>query len=231
MLRFVSQMFKLPVEVFISGMEVLTWTMREFQQLFDGTIDTMMRELARGAEPSAAGLPTPASEKVDEGRSLPGPQIGSDTQDPEKTKEERTMTDRDLGGDNVKTVRYRIIFTKRNNETTLLEREDTVNYAADAMGLSGRKIADLFTRAALGGALDERNRLLAAGYKDLRDPDYPNDPIAGPPWPDNWTLKEEDKKYVTFRYEVLDQLPKQDAEYDRQQVDVLRDIKSAIDNL
>ena len=62
-------------------------------------------------------------------------------------KENDTMNDQALSSDDTKTVRYRIIFTKRNFETTLLERESTVNYATDPMSLSGRKIADFWAKA------------------------------------------------------------------------------------
>jgi hypothetical protein len=142
------------------------------------------------------------------------------------------MTEPDLGGDTLKTVRYRIIFTNRNNETTLLEGEDTVNYATDAMSLSDRKIGDFFAAAATGNMNmpgGPRDRLIAAGYTDLRDVANRFVPVPAANFPPaNWTLKEEDKKYVTIRLDVLDQLPKQDAEYDRQQVDVLKEIRDAL---
>jgi hypothetical protein len=145
-----------------------------------------------------------------------------------KRKEWWAMTERDLGAQELKTVRYRIIFTKRNNEATLKEEQDTINYSTDPMGLSGRKLSDFWAAAVLGEEQEARRRLAAAGYADFRDPAPPHNPIPPAPPPRPWTIKEEDKKYVTFRYEVLDRLPKQEAEYAREQVDVLKEIRDAL---
>src|SRR5438094_17930 len=84
-------------------------------------------------------------------------------------------------------------------------------------------------RAGLGGEHGARDRLIEAGYRDIRDPTAPEVSINPKTLVENppkqWTIKEEDKKYIAFRVDLLDQLPKQRAEYDREQVEVLKEIR------
>jgi hypothetical protein len=145
------------------------------------------------------------------------------------------INDQALGTEDMKIVRYRIIFTKRDFGTTLLEREVMVNYATDPMSLGGRYMSDFWAGAALGEERDARDRLIKADYDDVRDAGDPEQNIASETLrrkpPEKWTIREEDKKYIAFGAELLDQLPRQKPEYDRDQVEVLRDIRDAIKEL
>ena len=48
MLRFLSRMAKLPVEVFVSGVEVMARAMRELQGIFNEALDALTDLIGRG---------------------------------------------------------------------------------------------------------------------------------------------------------------------------------------
>ena len=127
-------------------------------------------------------------------------------------KETQEMKDQDLGGDDVKLVRYKILFVKREYEAVLDEGEALVTYPTRGGEMSGLKIGELVEKAA-------RN--------EVRPPkswpsEYPDTTATG------WTIPEQDRRYIRFYFEVLDRFPREKAEYDREQVKVLHDISRKI---
>jgi hypothetical protein len=153
------------------------------------------------------------------------------------------VDDKALGSEDLKTVRYRIIFTKRNHETTLKEDEATVNYATDQGSLGGRYISDFWTAAGLGDEPKALKRLYDVSYraaKHTQDPRKgheitlaeaeaavrPNNPVRV-----GWTIPDEDKKYIAFKADLLDQLPRQKGEYDRERNEELRKIQEEMGKL
>lgn len=134
---------------------------------------------------------------------------------PISRKEMLEMRDQDLGGDDVKLVRYKILFVKREYEAVLHEDETLVTYDTRGGDFGGLRIGDFMEQA----ARDEIKRPKAwpDGY-----PPPPKKPIPG------WKIPEEDHKHVRFYFEVLDRFPREKAEYDREQVRVLRDISEKI---
>src|SRR6266542_5999192 len=109
MLRFVSEVMKLPVSVFVSSMETIVRAMRELQEIFNSTVDRATNELASGMDQPLAetggGTPSIATD----GKPPEDDLIAIETHN-SHGKEKTTMSERDLSADNLKTVRYRIIF-------------------------------------------------------------------------------------------------------------------------
>jgi len=231
-----AEILKLPIALFVSGMEVLARAIREYQEVANRSVDTTLETLGSGPlRPVDTGANASASEVMlsDGGEISTGNNIN-----PQEKENGAMINEQALGSEDLKTVRYRIIFTKRNHETTLKEAETTVNYATDPMSLSGRYISDFFTLAGLGKERDALKRLYAAGYHEAEDPTVdPHEKISKKKAEDEqtypkvaWTIKDEDKKYVAFRADLLDQLPRQKAEYDRQKVDELQKIRQILDD-
>ena len=239
MLRLLTEMMKLPVTLFVSGMEVLVRAMREYQHIANRALDTSLEQMRSDAK-RPADMGTEAAQPPCSGTACASETSATAPHDPQQKESDAMMDERALGSEDTKTVRYRIIFTKRNHETTLKEDEATVNYATDPMSISGRYISDFWAAAAIGQERDALKRLFKAGYNEaLRTRVAPGkskkitkemaeDETKFPSL--GWTIKDEDKKYIAFRAELLDQLPKQKGEYDREKADELRKIREILDD-
>src|SRR6476646_6998407 len=113
-------MLKMPVAAFTASLKIVARIMRDSQQTFERGVDAV----AEGVVQTLSNAP--ASVQMDEGR--PAIPVGVAATDSATSTEGGSMADQDLSGDDLKVVRYRIIFTKRDYEGTLDEGEDTVNY-------------------------------------------------------------------------------------------------------
>jgi hypothetical protein len=237
MLRLMAEMLKLPVALFVSGMEVMVRAMREYQNIANRALDTAVEQVRSGAEPPVDTGPERAPPSGDVTEFADGEESARYAPEPKEKETDAMINEQALGSEDTKTVRYRIIFTKRNHETTLKEEEATINYATDPMSVSGRYISDFWAGAAVGGEQEALKRLYKAEYYDVQRPP-PNrgvipraelDRAVAPqpgqaPVPVGWTIKDEDKKYLAFRADLLDQIPRQKAEYDRERNEELRRI-------
>jgi len=128
------------------------------------------------------------------------------------------MDDQDLSGDDLKYVSYAIVFTKRDFEATLEEnKQELVNYSTDGGSFGGLKIAKFFQK------LNDPKR-------GIRRPPLWVDSHYPPGTTDDmhWALPEEDEKYLTFIYHVERRLPRQEADYDKRQVEILQKLSSKI---
>lgn len=125
------------------------------------------------------------------------------------------MTGQDLGGDDLKVVRYRIIFTKRDYEATLYEGEETVSYPTDGGSYGGLKVAQFFRRVSL--------HQISRPQKWI-DANYPPNTTSNT----DWEIPDEDQRYVTFLYEVLGRIEREEAEYDKQKVKILGEIRDRL---
>jgi hypothetical protein len=104
------------------------------------------------------------------------------------------MVDQNLGGDDLKLVRFKILYTKRDHEKILVNGDYLINYSTTLDDFGGRITC-----------------------------------IEIPKW-EKANPKEAplDSRFVQTFVEVLARYPKQEKEYDREQVAVLRDIKDLI---
>ncbi len=128
------------------------------------------------------------------------------------------MDDQDLSGDDLKYVSYAIIFTKRDFETTLEKNEqEVVNYSTNGGSFGGLKIAKFFKKLN-----DPKQGVLRP--KLWADAKYPPELTDEK----HWELPEEDEKYVTFIYRVEKRFPRQEADYDKRQVETLEKISNKI---
>jgi hypothetical protein len=207
-------MIKFPLAIFVYSIEMFTKTMQGMRRMADQGVDTVVNGLAQTLSSTLSSESDPAKPTPDPATSY-NVKVTSTSQ-----KEERKMADLDLSGDDLKYVRYSIVFTKRDNETTLLpEREELVDYATDGGSYGGLQIAAFFERAGRGD--EPRPAFKESGYAPL-------EPVPGQPDRQRWTIPPEDRKYVKFIYRVDRRLPKGEAEYSRDQVRVLREIRDEI---
>ena len=117
----------------------------------------------------------------------------------------------DLGGDDLKYVVWSLIFTKPGLECVPEpQRNEIVNYAADASSFAAVKIAQFLERARQG-------RVEKADA--WRDPDYPPDAPRGDTSHSEtasasakrgWRIPPNDHKYIVFLHRVEWRLPKEE---------------------
>lgn len=205
-----SQIMKLPMAAFVAGLEMIARTMREFQKNFESNVDAVSAEVAQTLGAKSDGNSDAHS------RSGGISEVDADITQPTIDKEEKDMGDQDLGGDDLKIVRYRIIFTKRDFETVLDEaEEEVVDYPTDGGSFGGLKVARFMARLAKGAVN------LPTEWKGR---DYPkkNSPRRG------WEIPQEDERYIAFVFEVVRRVERQEAEYAKDKVHVLRQIRDTL---
>jgi len=137
MMRLFGQMILLPFTVFVFGIELFARTIRELQKTTDRGMDLLVGETAplsedlstsEGPNSALSAAPSPSmtggwgdlksqtTTSTDDG-------VGDDA---EVTDKETTMRDKDLSDDQLKLVRYKILFVKRDYETAFPEQEELV---------------------------------------------------------------------------------------------------------
>ncbi len=207
LMRLFGQMVMLPFTVFVQGMELFIKTIQGMQRAADDGMDAMVGETTRALESpgSQRDLASNTTRFLTDGTARDGAET--------KRQEERMM-DQDLSGeDTLKLVRYKILFVKRDFEVAFDEKEDLVSYDTTGTDWAALQISHF-----MGG-------LKATDRPDKwREKHYP-------PGVDGQKIEyipEEDQKYVRIYFEVLQRWERESAEYDKQQVQVLREIRDRI---
>jgi hypothetical protein len=135
-------------------------------------------------------------------------------------------TDRDLSGDMLKLVRYKILFMKRGYEIAFPEQEELVADNTNATAYAAWKIAEFTQR--LG---DTEVPAKWGKDKDGR-PKYPGEakqiePTGQKIWVIN-RLPEDDKKYLRVFFEVLDRYPRAKFKFEKRQIKLLEQIRDRL---
>ena len=205
MLRVITWMIKIPTSMISAGLEVITKAWLEAQNL-----------MAEGLQLAAARAPDSPTRTM----SFPGPAQQSQgyASSAVTVQKEDTMSDQDLGGDDLKYVSYSVLFTKRDYEATLKEQNEfLVNYPTDGASFGSLQMIQFasapFPRPPAWMSIDS---LYPPGIPNTQTQITIND------------IPDDDKKYLTFIYCVERRLPKQVREYDRDQVRALKGIQQGI---
>src|ERR1043165_5477463 len=242
--RLFGQMLLLPFTVFVYGMELFVRTVRGMQQAADKGMDVMAGEAARPVTGVPAGENQLTDKTAVSGGALPPAHTqggwgdlkvhttistddGATGEAAEAThKEIGKMRDKDFCDDQLKLVRYKILFVKRDYEVAFDEKEelDHDNMTGDAF--AAWKVAEF---------IQELNRRRTYVPSKWRGNDgklkYPAGKEYAEKTDRGWVLlglPEGDKKYLRVYYEVLERYVREDEE---DEVVVLRSIREAIDRL
>lgn len=130
------------------------------------------------------------------------------------------MDNQDLSGEDVKTVVYSILFTKRDVEATLKSlTEDVVNYSTNAASYGGLQLAN-FTAT---GKFDrpqswKENNYPSSSFKKDKDLTVEDIPAG-------------DRRYITIDFKVVSRFSKNDADYQKRQTMALENIAVNTKNL
>lgn len=126
--------------------------------------------------------------------------------------------EKNLSGDELKLVRYKILFVKRDHEVVLEERDELLSDDMSDSDFVGWKIADFMGRLA--------ETPVPQKWIDKKYPrEFANklNPMIG-------SLESADKKYLRVYFEILDRYPREEFHYQERQVEVLEEIREAIKN-
>ncbi len=199
MMSLFDQMMKWPMDMMAAGMQMM------------GGMSGMPGMAPGGGSPMGAGG---AAKPMAPPATGAAPTWGGGKAASSK-KEARTMSSHDLGGDDLKYVRYSILFTKADYEASLLDgARDLVDYPADAASWSATKIARFMGDAARGKVPRPQAWV---------DRNYPPGAGSG-----GWEIPVKDDRYVRFVFEVEQRLPKSDPDYEKQRVEAIREISAKI---
>jgi hypothetical protein len=227
-IQFFSQMLKFPIAAVAAGFEIMARVMRDMQQTFDRNVDVVADGMAQSLMDQALDTGTQSQGAGDAGEVAA--RNGIDESDPTTQKAGGNMgdwdtPDQDLGGEDLKVVRYRIIFTKRDFEDDLKKGEETVNYPTNGGSFGGLKVAEFINELRLEGKPLPSTWITGCypwkSYRDENDP-----PNADPR--KYYGIPPEDHRYITFLYEVLRHVEREEKEYDKEQVRILRGIQERL---
>jgi hypothetical protein len=215
MMRFFGQMMKLPIAALVSSMEMLAKTMREIQKSLESNIDVVSDGLAQTLNDMSDGTGVARAASMDRSGRISGD--GADITQHIMDKEENNMGDQDLSGEDLKIVRYRIIFTKRDFEAVLDEaEEEIVDYPTDGGSFGGLKVAEFMGKLS-EGEVPLPVQWQGKGYPTRKD--------------GKWRIPPKDRRYITFIYEVVRRVEREDAQYEKDEVHVLRQIRNEVAKL
>jgi hypothetical protein len=234
-------MFAIPFRTLLYGMEILLESMRSMQSAGDQGMRVMLGsngerrpppapepppcELKLEAEPQIAVRQAPS----ESARPAPEPTVFAANANPEGgqsekkesrvidndvQKESRAM-DKDLQDDDLKLVRYKILFVKRDYETAFEEKEEMVYDNMTGDSFAAWKVAQFIQ------SLGEK-KVKVSGKWDA----YKSDHLKREG--DSTyliSLEEDDKKYLRVYYEVMERFPREKLRYEEEHLKVLREIR------
>jgi hypothetical protein len=254
MMKLIVQMMRMPMVLFVSSFEAFSRAMREMQRSFDHGVSSMLDPAAPppGLRAGETAEPSGSSGNGDPSRA----NVNFPMFSPDPKREETPMPSQwlgscdsastngdDLSGEDVKVVRYRIIFTKPDREHSFEERTEVVAYSTNGASLGGLKVShfigDLEKQITLPDPWRHPHTFPRPKvWVDYDYPDPPNFPAnrqMAETHPEaieyNWRIPKEDERYIEFQYEVIRREPKQDPYYDRDRNRDLLKIRGSIDRL
>jgi hypothetical protein len=195
MFQALTWMIRLPTAVILTGVEAFKKALEELQQLLDQGVHIAAVTVNDITQSKPAGCEMETFQK-----------------------EDQTMIDQDLSGDDLKYVTYSVLFTKRDYEATLeQQREYIVNYATDGASFASLRMIRFASYPFERPAKWRVN-------SNLYPPDIPADQatltVADIP--------EDDQKYITFIYNVERRLCREDKDYEKRTVEVLGQIRDRL---
>jgi hypothetical protein len=222
LVRIFAQVVALPFTAFIYGTEAIVKAFQGMQG-----IAGQSRTLFGGESVSSSSEPAAA-----DGSSAGSTIIQNSTAE----KELKPMPDQDLSGaDTLKLVRYKIVFVKRDYEVVFPEREDVVSYDTTGPAWAALKISEFMGSLGSIRRPDKWRQYQGdcdTGCNTVYPPCAPdNQEYIRSNRPDDPGIPPCDRKYIQIFFEVLQRWQREPADYDKQQVEVLRGIRSEIGGL
>lgn len=208
-----GQLMQFPLEVLGFGLGMFVKAMQSMQTVTSQGLNTMSKEVAQ----TFIDRPQGDRHSGDLGTGGTIEDKAETTHQPIQ-KEHVQMPDMDLSGEQLKLVRYKILFVKRDYEYVFPEVEELVPDNTDANGYTAWKIAEFIQH-------------LHKGETPVPPPwgDYPKDYIKTANGKKYLLgFPEGDKKYLRVYFDVLQRYDREPLKYEQDQLAVLREIRNEL---
>lgn len=239
MMKFLSQMMKLPITAFVYSIEMLARTLQGFQRMADHGIDAMLsgtvQESSSGpdceSDLKGSGITQTLGDTPGSQGNLTSDKTNSMTSGTGKEsvetshKETKKMRDTDLSDHKMlKLVRYKILFVKRKYEVAFREQEELVSDDTTDTGYTTWKIAQFIQDLA------KRKTEIPDQWGDKYPPDTKDEKGKHRYRDGNILLgfPEDDKKFLRVYFEVLDRYQREKLHKEERQIEVLEQIRDRI---
>ena len=198
-------MFRLPLEVATTTMDIFLRAVQQFPAMFDAAADKALRRTDDDAGAPAEGGVSPPETLPVQPYTKEGPMPSSD--------------DYDLSGEDAKTIEYTIIFVKPDFVATLQPKESmTIDYATTVGTFKGLRIADFLERL--------RNQGIAIPPRwNRRVPSRRGYGVRGG---SIYDIPEDDRRYIVCDIDRVSHHSIPDPKREKEKVDVLRDIRDRL---
>jgi|SRR5262245_12731198 len=221
MMRLLGQMMKLPVAIFVYGMEMLVKTMQGMQKLADQGVDAMLQGIPPQSEMNkeagcAQSQFSGSMMSVNEGARHRGAKTINHITHMEVSK----MSDQDLRGDDLKLVRYVVLFTRRDLEVAFPEKTELVTYSTTLGDYQGAKKAE-FLRQIDADPIPRPQRWIDNDYPESKYRDTDGKKFRDLP-------KDDIDEFLKVNVQILERYDKEESAYDKDQVKELKGIKEAL---
>src|SRR6266850_2269300 len=225
MLRLFSQMLKLPIAVFVYGMEMMVRTMQGMQKMADQSIDALIG----GKLPDNSGEPIHEFEfarSTGAGVSVAGPVISSSAEPTNYStdKEKSTMEDIDLRGDDLKLVAYRIVFTRRDHEVLLVDDTELITFPTTLADYQGLKLSEFLRQ------IRDKPEKRPQKWMDKKYPEeqYREKDSTGKDTLYKGLPQDDINEFLKVNVQLLARYERREKEYERDQADALKGIESVL---
>lgn len=227
-----GQLMMIPAAALVYSVEILLRTMQSMQQITNQGLNVMAGPMA-------------GSNRMFDEQEAPDTQVtGQKNSNMNNRNEEETLNNDNFnycnpdqkGGKCLKLWRYKVLFIKRDLEHAFDEAEDLV--PDDVQDITAWKIAEFIQKLAAADKvvvpwkwLDHHyprleylriNGKAPTSQKEVDEARNARIPIY------LWGLPEEDKRFLRLFAQVLAQYTREDPQYDKQQVEVLREIANKL---
>ena len=200
----------MPLTALAYGLTKMAESMRDLQEMGVKTMAApAFRNVANAAPPPPQGAEVAAAGRVvqETSNDVAVAQV--------MQKERKKMPDTDLADEQLKLVRYKILFVMRDYECAFREQEELIHDNLTDSAYSGWKIAEFIQHLP---SIEDRD--LPANWKKYKcDKGVKVHPKA------------EDKKYLRVFYEVLDRYPREELRYHEETLKELGGIKHELSRI
>ena len=216
MMRMLTQMMRLPVTVFAYSVGMFARTVQGIQEIADQGMDAISggeQRIARsttGEQTQPVGPPTVLIEGAMAG--------GAENSTIASQKEETKMSDVDLRGDDLKLVRYAIVFTKFELEWSFDATTELITYATTLDEYKGSKKSD-FLLGLEGHPTPIPEKWQANNYPP---------PPHGNGVTFNGLPKEDRDEYVRVAVQLIDRFEREKETYKKDQTKALKTLASTV---
>jgi hypothetical protein len=201
----IGQALRAPITIFAATMEAVAKAVGEMQSAFNASFAT----LADGSQRVAPVATSTFNCRQESERSQNYPNL----------KENSNMSDEDLGGDDLKLVRWAISFTKRDVEIALNSGIELVDYSTDKGSFAGSK-KDEFLQKLRTDHIPRPARWKREEYPPKQY--IVGDEVVGLP-------QDDVDKFMRVYVEVLDRYQKAESHYEKDEAKALTGIRNILD--